>query len=393
MDLDEEHNVQLYHLYKAERKFLAGETEEMDQRKKNAIIRKIEDNRIPHLSDRIQALVDDVALLNNGGYFDSEHWDGEWNELMQIEPRPHLERNTEFVNPHTWMPNTGFDGEVRLGYTVGRMLRYLGSNTKVAHDDLTWGFILGCLGKPMSNFREEKSRIDTLLDDLQKRAGRKAVRANNISKEIESRSFEGDAAQFDSLNTSQSDRQARVREDREKYVESPSPTKTGYLGLMDKILDVSGGDARKVGELAEQIQTHIQLINESQSGAVTARELFHVLYEQKQRAAKRDTLKEACDASKKQVSELMNNFGSKSSAEKWASEPPLVEENSQGRVGRRWKITPLGDLVGYCLFKKNGTEHAYRAMAQYCLSEVSEHEIHDLIGQCLTDLSEGNNEE
>ena len=167
MDIEEDRNLQNSYLYENERKLLAGQQyrKELDNEAENKARRRIVNKRIPNLSHRIQSLVDDIALLERGGYLDAEHCSEEWEQLLDIEPRIHLKRDSKFVDPYTWMPDTRLDDEIRLGYTIGQVVRSLTSmaDTNVSYVELGWGFTLGLFGEKRPNFDREYNQISDFL--------------------------------------------------------------------------------------------------------------------------------------------------------------------------------------------------------------------------------------
>lgn len=395
MDLEENRNLQKGQLYENERKLLAGQPyySNLDRETKNSARRNITDTRLPNLPNRIQALVDDVALLDAGGFLDSEYWSDGWEQLTDIQPRIQLERDSEFVESHTWMPNTRLDDEVRLGFTIGQMLRSLSSvaDTDVDYDELGWGFVLGVFGEPRTNFDREYRRTSEFLDTTTKKVTQKKERASEMDEIMEMKSIEEDLSRYPSLASAASfaDRAAKAEEARAEYKYATTPdADLGYLELLNSILTASDEELERIKELISQIQRSIDLVSESQSGHLYAKEVFQEIWEKDSESVDRDSIVRACDTSKKQVTEIMNNLGNDPSSEKWEDEPALVQEDEEesGRVNPQWKLTNLGYIVGFSIFEENGRELVQRATAQILTNQQSQHELHDRILKSMSEI-------
>ena len=404
MDLEENRNLQRSYLYINERKFLAGQQykDDLNTEAKNRARRNIVDERLPNLSHRIQALVDDIALLEAGGFLDSEYHPDGWEQLLNVEPRLHLKRDSDFVDPHTWMPHTRLDDEVRLGYTIGQTLRSLTflSNTHTDYDELGWGFILGLFGEPRSNFGEEYSRIFRFFEYVYSKMDKKKERSLEINDIIEIESIEEDLS-LNSFNSEpdlssysgMADRLERATMAVKKYKQAysdPYLHETNdpdleYLKLLENIL-VHREEVVSAIELINRVRNSIKLINNSQSGQLFAKEVFRVVWNTESRLVERDNIKKECNTSKKQVTEIMNNFGSDPSSKKWMNKPPLVKKEGSKRVGGKWSLTNLGYVVGYAMFEDNGAEFVYRAFGQVITDQHDRHEIHNRISDAILEI-------
>ncbi|WP_336326470.1 hypothetical protein [Halovenus sp. HT40] len=405
MDLEENRNLQKSQLYKNERKLLAGPPHEtdLDQQTKNRARRNIINTRLPNLPQRIQALVDDVALLCAGGYLNSEHWSEGWDEILDIQPRMQLERDSEFVDPHTWMPNTQLDDEVRLGYTVGQMLRSLGSvaGADVDYDDLGWGFILGIFGESRSGFDREYQKTSDFLNNMTERLSQKKSRQQSpeMNETVEMESIEEDLGRYRSgrpleYNNPIDKRVRRVRQDiaevnaiadRDIAEVNAIANRLEYADVLDSVLTASPDTLKKAGKLTSQVQRHTSLIHDSRSGNLSAEDVFREVWKKNNYSVDRDSIKQACNTSKKQVTEIMNNLGSNPTSEKWKNEPPLVKEGG-GRVNPEWSLTDLGYVIGFSMFEDRGIEFVHRAIAQVITDQQGQHEIHDRISGSMSEL-------
>jgi len=392
MDLEEDRNLQKYYLYENERKLLAGQPGEinLDQEAENRARRRITNKRLPNLPKRIQALVDDVALLDTGGFLDSEYWSDGWRQLIDIQPRMQLERDSEFVEPHIWMPNIQFDDEVRLGYTIGQMLRSLSSvtDTDVDYNGLGWGFVLGIFGEPRTNFDREYRKSSDFLYYAIRELSQKKERASEMDEIMEMGSIEEDISRYPSFDSIASfiERENKAKEARTEYKHATSPdSELGYLGLLDSVLAASDEELDQIRELISQIQRSIHLVNDTQSGHLSAKEVFHEAWKKNSHSVDRDSIKKICNTSKGQVTEIMNNFGNNSTSEKWKDEPPLVK-GGDGRVNREWSLTNLGYVVGFSMFEEDGTEFVYRAIAQVLTDQQAQHELHERIAASILEL-------
>lgn len=401
MDIEEDRSIQSSHLHKNERKFLAGSphSDDLDSEKKNKARRKIIDERLPSLPQRIQALVDDIALLDAGGFLDSEYGSEEWEELLNIEPQTHLKRDPEFVESSTWIPNTKFANEVRLGYTIGHMLRSLTylTDTNISYDELGWGFTLGLLGEPRSNFGRECDRVSSFLDYIQEKFESREEYATEIEEIMEMGSIEEDLSQNPvdgdpilGSNIGMMERNNRARRavkklQRVAHRDETTDPDIEYLRLLEDIL-TDPEEVVGAMELINQIQDSIKLINNSQSGQLFAKEVFQVVWNTDSINVRRNEIKGECNASKKQVTEIMNNFGSNSSSDKWINEPPLVKREGNNRVGKKWSLTNLGYVVGYAMFEENGGEFVNRAIGQVITHKPDQHEIHNRIFDAIFEI-------
>ena len=388
MDLEENRNLQTGQLYKNERKLLAGPpySDDLNARHRKKARRKIIDTRLPNLPQRIQALVDDVALLNAGGFLNQEYWSDGWEQLVGLNPPVGFQRKSNFVADHTWMPNTTFDGEVRLGYTMGQMLGSLfprSGDHLNKFNDLCWGFLLGFLGEPQSGFQAEYTKISSVLDHASEKMDKKLQRTKDIDSIMEMKSLNKNLSEDKTVEN------FSLIPDRENTLDSGV---SGIDSLISRILKdtfpASLEEVRSVGELTLQVQQTISLINDSQSGHLSAKEVFRESWDMNSELIDRDSIKQKCDASKKQVTQIMNNFGDKPSSEKWQNEILLVDEKGNGRVNREWSLTNFGYVVGFVMFEENGVELTHRAIGQVLAHQEEKSELHKNIKKCMLNFSE-----
>jgi len=403
MDIEEDRNLQNSYLYENERKLLAGQQyrKELDNEAENKARRRIVNKRIPNLSHRIQSLVDDIALLERGGYLDAEHCSEEWEQLLDIEPRIHLKRDSKFVDPYTWMPDTRLDDEIRLGYTIGQVVRSLTSmaDTNVSYVELGWGFTLGLFGEKRPNFDREYNQISDFLQYTEDKIEDKKEYATEIEDIIEMESIEEDFSQYSFGNeyflgndSGMRERIERTRAAIVKYKNSHSDPFEGettdpdleYLKILENIL-TNRDEIISGMELMDQIQKSIKLINNSQSGQLFAKDVLRIVWNKDISSVNRSKILQECNASKNQIGEIMNNLGSNPSSKKWMNEPPLVHRES-GNTGGKWSLTNLGYVVGYAMFEDNGAEFVYRALGQVITDQHDQHEIHNRISDAIFEI-------
>ena len=158
-----------------------------------------------------------------------------------------------------------------------------------------------------------------------------------------------------------------------------------YLKLLEDILTYSEEIIGGI-ELMDQVENSIEIINNSQSGQLFAKEAFRVVWNTDSKFVGRNKIKKECNTSSKQATEIMNNLGSDPSSEKWIDEPPLVKREGSKRVGGKWSLTNLGYVVGYAMFEENGSEFVYRALGQIITDQHDQHEIHNRIFDAIFEI-------
>jgi len=169
------------------------------------------------------------------------------------------------------------------------------------------------------------------------------------------------------------------------YLHETNDPDLEYLKLLENIL-VHREEVVSAIELINRVRNSIKLINNSQSGQLFAKEVFRVVWNTESRLVERDNIKKECNTSKKQVTEIMNNFGSDPSSKKWMNKPPLVKKEGSKRVGGKWSLTNLGYVVGYAMFEDNGAEFVYRAFGQVITDQHDRHEIHNRISDAILEI-------
>lgn len=388
MDPEKDRNLQISHLPKNERKLLAGEPykNDLDSEAMNRAQRNIRNKRLPNLPQRIQALVDDIALLHTGGYLDSEHCSEGWNKIVEIDPREQLKRQSKFIDPHIWTPNTQIKDEVRIGYTIGQMMESLTSlaDTNVNYNRLGWGFVLGVFGENRSKFNIENRRVSDFIQYIDKKQYKKKDRTSDIEEIIDINDIENRFADYHTI-TGKSDIDKKIekmQESAHEYKYKPENKEIDFLNYIDKVFDCSGKELSYIHELISQIDQTINLVNNSQSGSLPAKEVLSEMWKLENKENKqidRDTIQRNCNTSKKQVTELINNFGNKPSSAKWEEVPSLVREKSNNRVNKKWSLTSFGYMICYALFKEDGAKLIRRAVSQIITKQHSQYNLHDEI--------------
>lgn len=388
MDLEKDRNPQINHLHKNERKLLAGEPykNDLDSEVMNRAHRNIRDKRLPNLPQRIQALVDDIALLDVGGYLDSEHWSEGWDKIVQIDSRERLKRQSKFIDPHPWTPNTQIKDEVRIGYTIGQMMRSLTSlaDTDINYNRLGWGFILGIFGENRSNFNRENRKVSEFIQYINKKQSEKKDRASDIEEIVDINDIEKGFADYYTL-TGKSDIEKKIDEminsiqEYKHSTERKERKEIDYLNHIENVFDFSGEELSYAHELISQINRTIDLINNSQSGGLSAKEVLREIWTSENNQIDRDTIRKNCNTSKKQVTELMNNFGNKPSSAKWEEVASLVRVEGKTRVNKKWSLTSYGYMICYALFKEDGFKLIRRAVGQIITKQHSQYDLHEEI--------------
>lgn len=385
MDLEEDRNIQTSHLYKNERKFLAGspDNEDLDSEEKNKAKRNILNDRLSNLPQRIQYLVDDIALLHAGGFLDSDYCSDEWAEILNIQPREQLKRRSKFVDSHAWTPNTQLKNEVRLGYTIGDALRSLTSMTdsEIDFNELGWGLILGIFGEPRSDFKTENKNIGEFIQYIIDQRSYKEEREDDIEHIMEMDYIEEDLAHYPSLysQVNMAERVDKIQQARDEYIHAEGNPELGYLGVIEQIIDDSIISVNQTSDLIMKIRQSIKLVNNSQSGGLLAKEVLQEIWETENKRIYRDDIKEKRNASKKQVTEIMNNLGDNPSSKKWKNEPPLVNKFPNDRVNKQWELTNFGYIIGYAMFEEDGMELVQRAIGQIITKQHTQYTLHTKI--------------
>lgn len=121
---------------------------------------RIEKKRIEQLPQRIQGLIDDIALLE---YSDSKFkTDNEWQSLFQeitnVEMRAEkiLEKNILYSHQEQ-------NNDVQFGFEIGFMLRSLGVKNR---NELIWGLILGQFGLDKEHHNIEEDIVLHTLEEI-----------------------------------------------------------------------------------------------------------------------------------------------------------------------------------------------------------------------------------
>lgn len=224
LDVDDDQNINSRYVLSGAQRGLIINGHGSDRSTKNRKILKKRD----HLPERIQHLVDDVAVLYGSPYFsdelweqgmsppkekhskfaelqrwaqnrdfteeelreqnfeerDVEHYDSPfdsavelWDELIDIKQRSQQVRDDVFFHG-----NSVVSKETQFGYEIGSILRMLRPNYGdfPPGADLIWGFMLAFVGQPLANMDREQEVIASLVEDLNSRSETRQIEAEQM---------------------------------------------------------------------------------------------------------------------------------------------------------------------------------------------------------------------
>lgn len=130
----------------------------------SALQDRIREKRIRQLPERLQALVDDLSLLqySETEFLDPEEWEAVRDEIVQIDPRwERIQEDSILYGTNSPEPMTQF------GFEIGRTLRYLVPEDTYRSTALLWGLILGIHGEATEASEIEHSIISMKIDDIE----------------------------------------------------------------------------------------------------------------------------------------------------------------------------------------------------------------------------------
>ncbi|MFC6875264.1 hypothetical protein [Halobellus marinus] len=379
MDPEESRSPQKQYLYQNERKYLLSEG--TGSRSEGEIRKQIRSERLPRLTNRIQHLIDDVALLNNRDFLTSEIWEDGWDQLQDLEYRPELR------DPPVWLPNTELSGFTRIGFVLGQFARTVSSDVGPDYDSaqLTWGFLLGAVGRPQGNYRREHREIEEILRTIEKQFSRRKETVEEQKVETESQRLEDDLSISTSVPTlfdgsAFREYQEKAAEERQRIKNSNEPTESEFFQLLNEVIEADSEKIISASNLSRRIRRSIHEIQETSRRKVPAQDPFQTLYDA-DGAMNSGKIAADCGTHKKIVSYLMDTLAGEKDAELWADYPLVVEDPQ--RRGRKWEMTTFGKLVGACLFEEEGMETVHQALAETLTNGTAEEEYIELIKEIL----------
>lgn len=379
MDPEESRSPQKQYLYQNERKYLLFEG--AGSRSEGEIRKQIKSERLPRLTNRIQHLVDDVALLNNRDFLTSEVWEDGWDQLQDLEYRPELR------DPPVWLPNTELSGFMRIGFVLGQFARTVSSDVGPDYDSaqLTWGFLLGAVGRPQGNYRREHREMREILRTIEKQFSRRKETVEEQKVETESRHLEDDLSISTSVSTLSDgsafrEYQEKAAGERQRIKNSNEPTESEFFQLLNEVIEADSEKIIAASNLSHRIRRSIHEIQETSRRKVPAEDPFQTLYEADE-ATNSDRIAKDCGTHQKIVSYLMDTLAGEKDTELWADYPLVVEDPQ--RRGRKWEMTTFGKLVGACLFEEEGMETVHQALAETLTNGTVEEEYGEIIKEIL----------
>lgn len=160
-EIDDDYSPPEYVLAGGQREFIAtGDSSIYSDTKTpaNAIKRKA-----ARLPSRFQDLLDDVALLEYGGYLSET----EWAEITAITPRTEAfhGENVSFTQPES------ANADIQFGLAMGSMIQTLHEKAPGESDwtDVVWGFLLGFVIAPPGQESKEQERLGEFISALRRR--------------------------------------------------------------------------------------------------------------------------------------------------------------------------------------------------------------------------------
>jgi hypothetical protein len=343
--------------------------------------------RLSLLGERIQFLLEDIALLEKEGYLDPRYHQLSWEDIFEVSPKPDL------IDGSIWAPCTAINGEnssheTEFGFYLGQQLQRLDLATNEPTDwrKIVWGIILGGLGQPEHKDLEIQRAIKDTIEFLEKKH---ELRSNCISSDLEIKP----------------ERVAAYVKDEKRPLPTEKLHEGHILALKEDMIEVhplSEELEMALGVTIEEAQIHLQLEKfisltvdqiknthyKNVSGNIAFQQVWeHITSDNKESLDETD-LNDDDEANSSEIKKLYNShigrgenkvtyFGTISrimsilSGQAPIDETPstpgeypgkgfdylpvIKEKNSDSKSrGRRWKTTTYGNLVGLWMFADDG---------------------------------------
>jgi hypothetical protein len=170
-------NPQKLLLYNKERELLDGnDVSNEDKRRRN-----IRNDRLPQLGERIHRLLEDIELLNKGGYLEPEYDQLSHEDIFDVSDR--FDINSIWAPCSVYAPedlhdpeNENSNLEITFGAYLGRQLRNLttASNNRVDLVRLIWGILLGAFDSPEKERWKTRNEIAEVVKFIEEKQDQRA---------------------------------------------------------------------------------------------------------------------------------------------------------------------------------------------------------------------------
>lgn len=381
MDPEESRNPQSYHLYQNERRYLLKEGS--GSRTEGEIRKQIIHEKLPKLPNRIQDLIDDIALLNNRDLLTASNWEDGWVELTKVEYPADLRESD------VWLPCTNLTDFNKLGFVLGRFGRTISQDLAPTYDsqEFVWGFLLGAVGRPQGEYRAEQSEIKRILEHLKEKfsARQSAVSAQREATEKEALKADIDYSGIDQSLSSGAgfrDMVEKAKEERRKLRDGEKPVDYEHLELLNDIITASPGEMVAISELSQLVQQSAHQVTEISWRKTPAIDLLQVLHTEDSGLSSLD-IASKCDSHEQLVTHLMRWLAGEKDDYEW-NYPPLITKNQNTEGIRTWELTPFGKLIAASLFEEGGMETVQREIVKKLVGHSTDREIGESIDQVLS---------
>lgn len=410
---ESEVDAQRFILYENERRLLHGENIKNESEKK----KKIEQERLPLLANRIHRLLDDIALLNEGGYLSPEYEQLSREDIFDVSDRFNIE---SIWAPCSTTPPRSFpdpdnedpDLELEFGTYLGQQLWNLNtaSEERVDFRKIIWGIMLGAFSNSKYSRNENERAIkDTIdfIDDIHKKRVEQDRKERKKIKRRDSREMVVDSEGIaECLKSPQVPDHPSVPNPFEIYqigLRMPLPKRSELTNALTDSIEVSLEDAQICIQILPRIEKSVSIVENKTWNKVQAAPVFQQVWdwcvsvnddvlESKGRGYNNTiTSKRVLQRYKDQMgkdgnmsdkgtaSKLLNDLSSESSVNKryfndvgvkidlpkGAYIPPVVTEvGNRNERGRNWKLTSYGTLVGIWMFTQDGPETVIDCIAE-----------------------------
>lgn len=411
MDISKNSEKQKWMLSYPERQYLYGNDVNNEQKRHNSIVNK----RLPNLCDRIQYLIDDIALLSKAGYLDYKNPPDE-NEQRLFTSHPLDAHDTlfdprlEVKNQTVWHPFSFPEEQwdVSLGMALGSIATSITAGTRkeewIDYDEVVWGLILsiyGCEKDLEANFQQSvKGLIETIEAYLKERdewadhyfdtskiiedriVGTKRIpseKDRKIRKQLSKLRSDGSEYDPESFDPSIMEEIEFSVERTEKYLSLTSHLSRNTFEDTEIIRSAhTKGNGVEDSEVQwTEFQKSVTKVTGVQWNGVDGNEVFREVWmasqdlSSSQIKSRYNTRNSDNISDKRTVSKIMADLAGQdrgqkgtNESEKWVKNPAVEESESGGRRGREWNTTAFGDLIGRWVFDEGGKREVRRQVAR-----------------------------
>jgi len=142
--------------------------------RESTLVRRIREDRIAELPERIQDLIDDIMLIEyaDEDFLDSNEWDKLWTDIINVEQR------SEAVTDKDILPPIELSDEVQFGFELGSTIDVLRSDDSHV-EPLLWGILQGLLSSGAEDTSIQIMIIEEIVEQFQNRIDERRQRAES----------------------------------------------------------------------------------------------------------------------------------------------------------------------------------------------------------------------